>query len=304
MGIKVVTVTFIPFKINDTPLRFPMKIKKEMDIFSFKKKVETITGFNKNSFEIYKMQSTEFVPIKPNIILLEEFLKGENKIFLFQIPPYVFGKPLDYFDKVYEELKDNPDKLYLEEEKYEGNDLYIEYNKKEKKSKTTDDLNNNNRINIDKDEEDQKNIGDKEKKEEEEKKEDEETKEEENKNNIKNDEDIEMKDDSLNLDKTKWVKAEFYNYSYSNEKSKKKINEEYRLSHSRIIYINKEWDNSQVYVCILEMLEGTRNDLDEIKAAWFSNLKEETKHLGKLEEKKNNNIYDILDNPPTHPLLF
>ena len=113
-----------------------------------------------------------------------------------------------------------------------------------------------------------------------------------------------MNDDSLNIDKSKWVKAEFYNYSYSNEKSKKKINEEYRLSHSRIIYINKEWDNTQVYVSILEMLEGTRNDLDEIKAAWFSNLKEETKHLGKLEEKKNTNIYDILDNTPTHPLLL
>ena len=304
LGIKIITITFIPFKIINRPLRFPMKIKKDMDVFSFKKKVETITGFNENSFEIYKMQSTEFLPIKPEIYLLEEFLKGENKLFLFQIPPYVFEKPLDYFDKAYDELKDNPDKLYLEEEKYEGNDLYSEYNKKEKKSKTTDDLENNaNKLHMD--EEDEKAKGkDEEKKMEEEKKDDEETKEEEeNKNKIKDDEDIEMKDVNLNIDKSKWVKAEFYNYSYSNEKNKKQINEEYRLSNSRIVYLNKEWDNSQVYVCILEMLEGAREDLNEIKESWFSNLKEETKNLEKFDPKKEN-IYDKLDNTPHYPLLL
>ena len=56
LGIRVINVTFIPFKINYKPLKFPIKIKKEMDIFSFKKKIEAVTGFNKNSFEIYKMQ--------------------------------------------------------------------------------------------------------------------------------------------------------------------------------------------------------------------------------------------------------
>lgn len=38
LGIRVLTVTFIPFKINYKPLKFPIKVKKEMDIFSFKKK--------------------------------------------------------------------------------------------------------------------------------------------------------------------------------------------------------------------------------------------------------------------------
>ena len=33
------------------------------------------------------------------------------------------------------------DSFFLEEEKYEGNDLYKEYNKKEHKAKTEDDLN-------------------------------------------------------------------------------------------------------------------------------------------------------------------
>ena len=101
-----------------------------MDIFTFKQKIEKITGFNKNSFEIYKNQGGEFRPVKPNIYLLEEFLKGETNVYLFQIPPYVFDKPLDYFDNAYDNLMNNSDKLFLEEEKYEGNNLYKEYNRK------------------------------------------------------------------------------------------------------------------------------------------------------------------------------
>ena len=284
LGIKVISVTFIPFKINYKPLQFPVKIKKDMNIFEFKKKIETITGFNKNSFEIYKMQSTEFMAVKPNIYLLEEFLKGENKIFLFQIPPYVFDKPSDYFDKVYDELNNEHDKFYLEEEKYEGNDLYKEYNKKEKKCKTDDDLlKNAKRVNFKVERDDEK-----------------------SNNRIKDIDDIEMKDESLNLDKKKWIKAEFYNYSYSSkEKNNEKKNEEYRVNNSRIIYINKEWDNSQVYVCILEMLEGAKNDLEEIKAAWFQDVKEITSDLDKKKQKKKNfNIYDYLDEIPNHPLFL
>ena len=300
LGIKIITVTFIPFKINLKPLKFPVKVKKEMNINEFKNKIEKITGFNKNSFEIYKMQSTEFVPIKPNIILLEDFLKGEKKLYLFQIPPYVFGKSSDYFDKVYEELNNDHDKLYLEEEKYEGNDLYKEYNKKQKKCRTDDDLhleNNPNRINI---------IID--------------NKEEERKENrIKDDDDvemkdaqmkdietkdIEMKDESLTFDKKEWIKAEFYNYSYSKEKNKENINEEYRINNSRIIYLNREIDNSSVYLYISEMLEGVRSDLDEIKAAWFSDLQEVTKEMSKKDKKKKSNIYDYFDDIPHHPLFL
>ena len=95
-----------------------------------------MTGYNYNSFEIYKLQDNEYIPIKNDVNNLEDFLKGENRIYLFQIPPYVFGKGNDYFDKIYEKLTENMDKLFLEEEKYEGNDLYKDYediNKKKKK---------------------------------------------------------------------------------------------------------------------------------------------------------------------------
>ena len=301
LGIRVLNVTFIPFKINYKPLKFPIKVKKEMDIFSFKKKIEALTGFNKNSFEIYKMQGSEFVPIKPNIIILDEFLNGDKYVFLHQIPPYVFDKPLDYFDKAYNKLNSDHDKYFLEEEKYEGNDLYEEYNKIEKKSKTDDDCERTaNRMQIDdKNDNDDKN--------------DEDIKKKLNKSF---DEDIEMKDDSLlNINKEKWIKAEFYNYSYSNEKNKDKKNEENRINRSRIVYINKEWDNTQIYLCILEMLEETRNDLEEIKAEWFKDIKEFTKKVGKMEDeakkteknkKKSNEaaILDLFDQTANHPLML
>ena len=298
LGIRVLTVTFIPFKINYKPLKFPIKVKKQMDIFSFKKKIEALTGFNKNSFEIYKMQGSEFVPIKPNIIILDEFLNGDKYVYLHQIPPYVFDKPLDYFDKTYNKLNSDHDKYFLEEEKYEGNDLYDEYNKVEKKSKTDDDCERSaNRMQID-DKNEDKNDQDIKKK-----------------LNKSFDEDIEMKDDSLNINKEKWIKAEFYNYSYSNEKSKDKKNEETRINRSRIVYINKEWDNTQIYLCILEMLEETRNDLEEIKAEWFKDIKEFTKKIGKMEDeakkgeknkKKNNDsaILDLFDQTANHPLML
>ena len=46
-------------------------------------------------------------------------------------------------------------------------------------------------------------------------------------------------EDNLKADKKLWIKAEFYNFSYSNKNSKEKINEEYRINNSKIIYINK-----------------------------------------------------------------
>ena len=115
-----------------------------MDIFTFKKKIEIITKFNLNTFEIYKVQGKEYVPMKSDAYLIEDdFLKGEKKMYLFQIPPYVFGKKIDFFDRTYSKLIGDMDKFFLEEEKYEGNDLYKEYNKKQKKAKTDDDLKGN-----------------------------------------------------------------------------------------------------------------------------------------------------------------
>jgi hypothetical protein len=316
LGIKEITVTFIPFKINYRPLCFKVRIKKDTDVFTFKKKIEIITKFNLNTFEIYKIQGNEYTPMKSDMYLMEEFLKGEKKIYLIQIPPYVFGKKLDYFDIFYSRLIGDMDSFFLEEEKYEGNDLYKEYNKKAKKAKTDDDLklNKENSMHIEEDENGLNsnkkgpNTDDNLK-----------LKNEMaiNINNTtddlklsskkleKNDNDVEMEDKTLHLDKTDWVKAEFYNYSYSmpNGKGKNKSPKEERIAMPRIIYINKNWSNAQLYDCIMDMLDGTRNDLQEIKEMWFKDLKDITTNLDQANKSKAANIYEQFDNLTVHPLM-
>ena len=317
LGIKELTVTFVPFKINYKPLCFKVRIKKDTDVFTFKKKIETITRFNLNTFEIYKIQGNEYTPMKSDMYLMEDFLKGEKRLYLIQIPPYVFGKKLDCFDAIHSRLLGDMDSFFLEEEKYEGNDLYKEYNKKEKKAKTDDDLKlskgNTSSMLIEANENgltEEKNVNNS----------DEKLNNEiainTNKINTTDDlkltskkleqnDDIEMKDETLHLDKSDWVKAEFYNYSYSipNGKVKNKSPKEERIAMPRIIYINKNWSNAQLYDCIINMLEGTRADLDEIKKLWFTDLKAITTNLDQVNKSKAANIYEQFDNLTVHPLM-
>jgi ubiquitin carboxyl-terminal hydrolase 4/11/15 len=135
LGFEELYVIFIPFKLNFKPLNFKIKIKNDIDIITFKKKVEIITGFCYNTFELYKIKDEEFFGLNKDINKLKDFLEKDKIIYLIQIPPYVFGKENNYFDKIYHKLNSNNDILFLEEEKYEGNDIYNLYNKKsEKKS--------------------------------------------------------------------------------------------------------------------------------------------------------------------------
>ena len=329
LGIKELTCTFIPFKICSRPICFKVRIKKDMDVFTFKKKIEIITKFNLNTFEIYKQQGNEYLPMKPDMYLMEEFLKGEKKLFLFQIPPYVFGKKLNHFDRIYSKLISDMDSFFLEEEKYEGNDLYKEYNKKEHKAKTEDDLNltkkttmqtamhieeNENGMNI---EENKENHNEN----------DEKIKNEININtninsnnkinnttddlklkspNIlekKEEEDIEMEDKTLNLDKTDWVKAELYNYTYQLPTGKNKKAKSERISMPRIIYINKNWSNAQLYDCINDILVGAKKEMPEIKQMWYIDLKETTINLDQINKNKEGNIYEQFHKLSTHPLM-
>ena len=321
LGIKELTVTFIPFKINYKPLCFKVRIKKDMDVFTFKKKIETITKFNLNTFEIYKTQGNEYLPMKDDIYLMEDFLKGEKKIYLVQIPPYVFGKKLDFFDKNYMRLISDMDSFFLEEEKYEGNDLYKEYNKEQKKAKTDEDLeikNNRMEIHID----DIENGAIKERKERKASDGDERLKNEiimeindirnkakdelklSNQKKIDEIEDTEMEDATLHLDKSDWVKAELYNYSYQLKGGKIKSSKEERISKSRIIYINKNWSNAQLYDCILDILDGARPDMPEIKQIWYQDLKDITINLDQINKSKSVNIYDQFHELNAHPLML
>ena len=324
LGLKELSVYFIPFKINYKPLFFKVKIKKDITIIDFKNKIEKVTGFYKNSFDIYKLQDNEFIHMKSDINLLEEFLNKDTRIYLIQIPPYVFGKENNYFDKIYTKLNRDMDSFYLQEEKYEGNDLYEEYNKDKKKEE-----NNEKGVN------EENNIINNDKMEEEKKEENDDNKIEQNEFNIINtnkqnnndnaninnnsesqqstkineliDNDVEMEDktiEGLEIDTTKWIKAELYNYSYKYQPSEKEPIKEERIALPRIIYINKNWNNAELYECILKMLEGARPDMDEIKQIWFQDLKEITTGFEKLNKLEKNNLYESFNEKNTQPLML
>ncbi len=319
LGLKELSVYFIPFKINYKPLFFKIKIKKDMNIIDFRSKIEIVTGFYKNSFDIYKLQDNEFIHMKSDINLLNDFLKKDTRVYLIQIPPYVFGKENNYFDKIYEKLNRDMDSFYLQEEKYEGNDLYEEYNKdKKKEEKNVNE--ENNKINNDKMEEEEK------KEENDDNKIDENginintnnPNNNENNNNIPESQqstkinelienEVEMEDktiESLEIDRTKWIKAELYNYSYKYQPSEKEQIKEERIALPRIIYINKNWNNAELYECLLKILDGARPDMDEIKQIWFQDLKEITTSFEKLNKLEKNNLYESFNEKNTQPLML
>ena len=90
--------------------------------------------------------------------------------------------------------------------------------------------------------------------------------------------------ESLEIDRTKWIKAELYNYSYKYQPSEKEQIKEERIALPRIIYINKNWNNAELYECLLKILDGARPDMDEIKQIWFQDLKEITTSFEKLNK--------------------
>ena len=308
LGIKEIYVTFIPFKINFRPLYFNLRIKKDMEVLTFKKKIEIITGYSSNSFEIYKLQNNEYIPIKNDINILEEFLKGETRIYLFQIPPYVFGKDNDFFDKVHEKLNRDMDKLFLEEEKYEGNDLYKEYTeidkeekKEEEKKEEENEENkiNQNAININTNRNnpnpnmDNNEIP-------------------ESQKSTKNmEDDVDMEDQTWkdkNIDKKEWIRAELYNYTYKFQPEEQEQIKEERIARTRIIYLNKNWSNAEIYECIMKILDGARPDMNEINQMWLQDLNLITKNLEQMNKNKennnSNNLYEYFNDLNTQPLML
>ena len=308
LGIKEVFITFIPFKINFRPLYFNLRIKKDMDVITFKRKIEIITGFAHNTFEIYKLKNNEYIPINNDINILEEFLKGENRIYLFQIPPYVFGKDNDFFDKVYEKLNRDMDKYFLEEEKYEGNDLYKEYTEntkeekieEEKKEENDEKKMDQNEINVNSNHGNNQNIDNNNQISESQK----------STKNLEGDDDVEMEDQTwkdINIDKTVWIRAELYNYTYKFQPEEKEQIKEERIARSRIIYLNKSWSNAEIYECIMKILDGARPDMNEIKQIWLQDLQLITNNLEQRNKDKENNeisLYEYFNELNTQPLML
>ena len=325
LGLKELSVIFVPFKINYKPLFFKVKIKKDINILDFRSKIEIITGFYKNSFELYKVQDNEFIHMKSDVNLLNDFLKKDTRVYLIQIPPYVFGKENNFFDKIYEKLNKDMDSFFLKEEKYEGNDLYDEYNKNKKQEENkNNDITEENNINNDKMEEEKKEEND-------------DNKFDQNELNINTnsqnnnnpningnnnsppesqkstkindlaDNDVEMEDktiENVEIDRTIWIKAELYNYTYVLEPSEKDKIKEERIALPRIIYINKNWNNAELYECLLKILDGARPDMGEIKQIWFQDLKEITTGFEQLNKISKNNLYESFTEKNTQPLML
>ena len=110
--------------------------------------------------------------------------------------------------------------------------------------------------------------------------------------------------ENVEIDRTIWIKAELYNYIYTLEPSEKETIKEERIALPRIIYINKNWNNAELYECLLKILEGARPDMAEIKQIWFQDLKEITTGFEQLNKISKNNLYESFNEKNTQPLML
>ena len=130
---------------------------------------------------------------------------------------------------------------------------------------------------------------------------------------IEGDDDIEMDDQTWKekiIDKTEWIRAELYNYSYQLTPYENNQIKEERIARTRIIYLNKNWSNADIYECLMKILEGARNDMNEIKQMWFQDLQNITIDLDQEIKNKendninNNNLFKRFDDLTTQPLML
>ena len=114
-----------------------------------------------------------------------------------------------------------------------------------------------------------------------------------------------MKD--INIDKTVWIRAELYNYTYKFQPEEKEQIKEERIARSRIIYLNKSWSNAEIYECIMKILDGARPDMNEIKQIWLQDLQLITNNLEQRNKDKENNeisLYEYFNELNTQPLML
>ena len=117
-------------------------------------------------------------------------------------------------------------------------------------------------------------------------------------------EDTEMEDTTLHMEKSQWVKAELYNYTYKFNEGKNKTTKEERIAKSRVIYINKNWSNAELYNCILDILDNAKPNMSEIKEMWYKDLKDITINLDQINKSKSINLYEQFHDLSAHPLML
>jgi ubiquitin carboxyl-terminal hydrolase 4/11/15 len=116
---KEIYVYFIFEKFEYQIIRYKMSIPYDMDIYSFRKKVEYLFKIDYNTFEIYKYKDNELMVIHDENIGVFDFLGNNHEIYLYQIPNIVFDKTDENTIKIYEELE--KDHLLLENREKEYN---------------------------------------------------------------------------------------------------------------------------------------------------------------------------------------
>ncbi len=116
---KEIYIYFIFEKFEYQIIKYKMNIPYDMDIYSFRKKVEYLFKIDYNTFEIYKYKDNELMVIHDENIGVFDFLGNNHEIYLYQIPNIVFDKTDENTIKIYEELE--KDHLLLENREKEYN---------------------------------------------------------------------------------------------------------------------------------------------------------------------------------------
>ena len=103
----VVKCYFVFYDISIPILSFNTLINKDTSIGIFRKKIGMLLDINPGSFDILKNQGSEYVQINTDIQkTIDSFLRGNNNIYLVQIPPYVTGETDKDYISIYSKLQD------------------------------------------------------------------------------------------------------------------------------------------------------------------------------------------------------
>ena len=109
---------FVFFDISIPILSFCTVINKDMSVGIFRKKIGLILGIKPDSFDILKQMGSEYVQINTEShATIDSFIKGNNTLYLVQMPPYVTGETnVDYkgiYSKVQETIQ-NTENNFME----------------------------------------------------------------------------------------------------------------------------------------------------------------------------------------------
>ena len=103
----IVKCFFVFFDLSIPILTFNTVINKDMSVGVFRKRISLLMGIRQDSFDILKQQGSEFVQINTDChTTIDSFIKGNNYLYLVQIPPYVTGETDVDYKGIYNSLQE------------------------------------------------------------------------------------------------------------------------------------------------------------------------------------------------------